>query len=171
MKAESEYTIRYKLQQVADASPTDFVKGLNSSALKSKVIIHKALSEGVIVMSSDSSGLAFSGETESFCSAPSGSSVIEWFADLAVNNPDYKSLFNKLQERLSNPVEVKSEEQVSWEVQLFDNALESGKIEKSNNWYSVPGEDGKEPIMKCNGKAAMLEAIKKNDKKILSYIV
>jgi hypothetical protein len=171
LKVESEYTVRYKLHRVAEANPEKFIEGLNSSAIKNKVIIHKALNEGIIDIFKNETELNFPESDEPFCVAPAGANVLEWFADLSVNNSDYKAIFEKVKERLSNPVSSEVAEETPWEVQLFNNAIESGKLEKTNNWFSVPDEDGGEPIMKFNGKTNTLKAIKDNEKNILSLIV
>lgn len=172
VKADSEYTVRYKLHQKAAQNPKAFIEGLDSSSIKNKVIIHKAVSEGIIEVHNNETELSFTESEDSFCVAPAGSNVLEWFADLSVNNSDYKDIFNKVKERLSNPVVTEGQEQKSYEELIFDMSIKSGKLQKNNNWYFVPGEEeDDEPIMKFNGKTNTLTAIKNNENKILSHIV
>lgn len=172
VRTDTEFTVRYKLQEKAIQNPRQFIEGLSSSAIKNKVIIHKAVSEGIIEIHNNETELSFTESEESFCVAPAGSNVLEWFADLSVNNADYKDIFNKVKERLSNPISSGDQEQKSFEELGFDMAIASGKLKKNNNWYFVPGEEeDDEPIMKFNGKTNTLKAIRDNENKILSHIV
>ena len=168
---EAEFTLRYKMQNLAAKDPNKFIDIMKSDSMKNKVYIHRALTQGVISMTNDSKGLTFPNEMESFCVAPDGMSVVEWFADLSGKNDKYIKILETIKEMLDVKEPEPAKEQLSFQEQIFNNALESGKLEKTNNWYSVPGEEGKDPIVKFNGRPATLEAIKTNKDQILSYIV
>jgi hypothetical protein len=166
---DTEFTVRHRLMAVAKSNPETFIDGLQSKALKNKIIIHKALQEGIILLTPDSSAMFFDGGEE-FVKAPSGMSVIDWFADLSIKNADYTSILDSIKEKVSTP--EKSKENTSWEDQLLEKALKSGSIVKSNNWYAVVNKDDEEnPLMKFNGKTAVLKAIGQNKDFILTHIV
>jgi hypothetical protein len=168
---ESEFTIRHKMMFVAKKNPDTFVSGFQSKALKNKIIIHKALQEGVIKLTTDSKSMYFANSESEFVTAPSGMSVIEWFADLALKNEDHADNLEKIKMAISKPSDAE-EKNVPWEKQILNKAIDSGKVVKTNNWYAVPDpEDDENPLMKFNGVKAIVKAITTNQDNILSYLV
>ncbi len=166
---DTEFTVRHRLMSVAKKNPETFIDGLQSKALKNKIVIHKALQESVIKLTPDNSSLYFDGGEE-FVKAPSGMSVIDWFADLSDKNDDYGDILNSIKEKISRPSD--SSENLTWEEQLMDKGLKSGSVVKSNNWYAIPNPNDEEnPLMKFNGKKSLLNALSSIQDNIIANIV
>jgi hypothetical protein len=164
---KTEQLLRYSLRDVAKRTPEMFVEALQSSALKNKIMIHKALDAKTIELRGENS-LAWAGG-DVIISSPQGMNVIDWFADLSEKKEEFKDALNDIKITLIDNVEEKVESK-SWEEQLLESALANEKIERVASFYTITDKDD-EVVLKEKGKVAILKAIKTNKENILSYIV
>lgn len=165
---KGEHMLRYGLREVAKKKPELFVEGTQSTALKNKVIIHKALQEGAIVLTNNGSALSWK-EGDVIISAPQGMNVVDWFADISQKKEEYADAINDIKMTLEDS-NKESVESLPWEVQVLEQALAKETIERTAAWYTVTDKND-EVVIKEKGKDAILEAIRTNKDNIMSYIL
>jgi len=169
IRSQGENTVRYKLKDLARTSPELFVSGLSDPIMKNKLFIVRALQKDIIGCDSKDTEMYWTNSNEVFIQAPSGMSVIPYFAELSSKNEKYGKLLDSIKLMIDN--NVKAPEKLDWISTFINQAISEGGLIKSNNWYLVPGEDeDAEPLMKFNGTNKLRAAIESGKDNIMGMI-
>jgi len=170
IRTEEEFTLRFKMRNLALTKPEVILNSLKSPELKNKVLIYNALQNGVIKMSDDNMMLSWK-DGDTFVTAPHGMGVVDWFADLADKNEDYGDIIKNIKIAIGEKSREKDVPKTeSLEEQIVQRAIKNGKVVQSGNWFLVPVEGEEEPKFKFNGKKNLISAIEDNEDNIVSYI-
>ena len=168
VRTAGENTVRYNLKELAKTNPELFISGLTDPAMKNRLFIVRALQRDIIGIDDKETELFWNTNKEVFVQAPSGMSVIHYFADLSSKNDKYGKMVESIKELLN---EEPKKEKSDWVTVFIENAIEKGAIITSGNWHLIPGEtEDDEPILKYNGINKLRDAIKGSKDNIMEIV-
>lgn len=171
VRKQDEYTVRYKLREIARTTPDVFTKGLTDPVMKNRLFIVRALQKGIIKCNEKDTELSWANNGKVFIEAPSGMTVIPYFAELSSKNDKYKEMLESVKALLNENKTEEGTEVLDWVDVFIKQAVKASALVQSANWYLVPGAtDEDEPAFKYNGHKKLRAAIESNEDNIMAVI-
>ena len=170
-----EWSLRQYMTGPAKNNPKDFLGKMKDGKMKNKVFIVQALQKGIIAMDEDRRIMNWTSGGEIFLEAPSGMDPMDYFAELAVDNDEYRNLLGNIKVRLNklkNVSDTNSKDKKTWIDILIEDSLECGTLIQKGHWYIVPDKSNPEGEAKIsmNGKRELARTIRDNDDNIIALL-
>ena len=171
-----EWTLRNSLRGVAEKNPDAFLGKMEDGSIKNKVTIVEALQKGLILADEVEGTISWASNNEIILEAAEGMSPIDYFAELSVNNDEYKNLLGNIKGMLNEAnvtprvAEAKAES-LSWDETLVAEALESGTLIQKGQWFIVPGkEKDDDALFSTQGKKKLKVSILENEDNLIGLL-
>ena len=170
-----EFTLRNSLRGAAQTNPDAFVGQLKDGKAKNKVAIIKALQKGVIKVDDVEGVISWGSNDQIIIEAIPGMEPIEYFAELSVDNEEYRNLLDNVKE-LSKSKDVKAKveaaPELEWYEKLAKDSIDKGiLIEKNASWFVIPGKtEDDEVLFKAQGKKKLYAAIQANKNNVIALL-
>lgn len=164
LSSKSESEIRHNARYLAKKNPDQFIRGIQSTDLRTKLHIVNAMNAGIITLRKQENAIVWTDSGESVLRAPKGMDVIQYMIETAKNDPDMDEVIDMLKERTKG-ASSKAQANVApvKKLDMYDALIETATkhkvIQRTGAWLSFAGE-------KYQGHTAMKAALKENGMKL-----